>query len=262
MQHDKRGELDMGNQEFNEAMRERGANFYRHLWAAVAVAIILAALWLGFTRPSKADGCNPQTQDCSAITGSYIPERQPIAEPVKPKASAYSFSVMAAGLRRGQGSECGENITAKRCADLLRRFKAGMKVENERRRQNIRAGKPIRSRDVREARDTYRDERGRKVIVIDDGERRRDREGGACSSRVVIVPGTQHIREGWARNSAIGAWKRLVRYDLGERFTEWGNARKRGPQADGLDCVRSGASANGWLVRCVATAIPCTSAGR
>jgi hypothetical protein len=103
------------------------------VFGAVAGCLALAA---------RADGCNPDMQDCGKSEG-YEP-------------AALKRGTVAYGLTIGRGSVCGENISVSRCDSLKSRFRAGLKAENQRRR----ASGPVIP-PAREARDSYRDERGR-----------------------------------------------------------------------------------------------------
>lgn len=233
----------------------------RRLTLASALAIVVAGC---ASVPAYADGCNPELQDCPIGPRAEAPA--PRAKP-----AAYTYSVTASGGRRAEGSACGENISARRCAEIKRRFRQGLDAENAR---NGRISRGPR----REARDEYRDERGRRVIDDTPRRRYRDEERGYRDSdyerersarrrderaecgREVEASGTQLPLASSARNSAITAWKRQVRFKYGERYAEWENARKTGP--DGLDCVGSGTSASTFWKRCVATAVPCTRGNR
>lgn len=129
--------------------------------AIVVAAGVIVFLWAWVMRatPARADGCNPTMQTCGK-GAEYVPD----AATLRRAPVAYTFS---AGPRRG--SVCGEHIPTARCNQLMRGIKAGMKAENARRaRESVRSSRPIR-----ETRDSYLDERGRRII--DDSDRRRDR---------------------------------------------------------------------------------------
>ena len=88
------------------------------------------------------------------------------------------------------------------------------------------------------------------------------REMLACLSRVRAV-GSQWVGASGAQQSAIKAWREIVRFDSGEKFSDWANAK------DVMQgCSRSsiGEVIGKVLYRCEVSADPCkmklTSDGR
>jgi hypothetical protein len=192
------------------------------------IAFASIALVAG-TMSAGADGCNPQIQRC--------PD------------AAYTYSVAPASLRVKRGSECGRNIPVARCADLARRFKAGLAEENKRRARRF--TETMR----REARDEYRDSRGRRVIVVDDGaprRRRNDYDGESsrlCMPRIEVTSRPM-ATEGRACAEARKLWSVQAIEKHGGRYGQMDLAKglRSRPHA-----VHEGA----WRDVCTVSAVPC-----
>ncbi len=88
-------------------------------------------------------------------------------------------------------------------------------------------------------------------------ERRRDRDDNSdtvsrsrCANKTVSAKGAQRPTESWARRTAIEAWGRDVRYDLGETYLSWSNAKN-------ARVICNPSSIGGFQIRCEARGIPC-----
>lgn len=86
-------------------------------------------------------------------------------------------------------------------------------------------------------------------------DRRRDRNdddnsGRRCANKTVSAKGAQRPSESWARRTAIEAWGRDVRYDLGETYLSWSNAKN-------ARVICNPSSIGGFQIRCEARGIPC-----
>lgn len=84
-------------------------------------------------------------------------------------------------------------------------------------------------------------------------ERRRDRDDdgvGRCANKTISAKGAQRPTESWARRTAIEAWGRDVRYDLGETYLSWSNAKN-------ARVICNPSSIGGFQIRCEARGIPC-----
>lgn len=209
--------------------------------AAISIAAAIGlALWIGATTgPAAADGCNPEVQDCGKGALLYG------AEPLRRAPVAYNLSVTPDIIRRRGGSVCGENIPVWRCDNLKARFKTGIKAENERRRQDIRNKRPLR-----EVRDSYRDERGRKVIVIDDGERRRDRGDDRNCKRRITVTSKPRMTKGLACGEARKLWSMRALDEHGGEFARISSAK-------GVSSDPHPFHEGAWRDVCTFSAVPC-----
>jgi sensor c-di-GMP phosphodiesterase-like protein len=125
-------------------------------------------------------------------------------------------------------SACGQYITQRECNRI-------QKKNAERRAQ-------ARRRDVI-----------RERVYVVERERNRDdddRSGRRCSGRIISAKGAQRPTEAWARRVAIEAWAREVRYDLGETYLTWSNARNN-------RTICNPSSIGGFQIRCEARGEPC-----
>jgi hypothetical protein len=74
-----------------------------------------------------------------------------------------------------------------------------------------------------------------------------------CLGRVRAV-GSQWVGEEGAKNSAIKAWREIVRFDSGEKFSDWTNAKSI---VEGCSRSSIGEVVGKVLYRCEVSAAPC-----
>jgi hypothetical protein len=219
----------------------------------VAMLAALLAIWLVsnyLIRPAQADGCNPEMQDCSVKGSAYVPEALP--KPKRAAPVAYTYSVTPEIIRKRGGSKCGKNIPVWECELVMSKIRA----EDQRRARTIaKKQKP----PVREARDSYRDERGRKVIVIDDSSRRRrerdedygERDSRDCRRRITVTS-KPRITKSLACGEARKLWSMRALDEHGGEFARISNAK--GAKSDPHP-FHEGA----WRDVCTFSAVPCRS---
>ncbi len=196
---------------------------------------LFSLVLLGGCNPAAADGCNPRLQDCSRISG----------------ASAYSYSVKPAHMRVRRGSNCGRDIPARECSEYIRRFQEGLRSENARRARKL----ARKSRPIREARQEYRDERGRRVIIVDDssrGPRRRDGDDGRECKKRITITSKPMATEGRACNEARKLWSM-------QAIEQHGGKYGRVELARGVRSDPHAAHEGAWRDVCTFSAIPCRS---
>lgn len=218
------------------------------------LAALSLALMAGCTSAS-ADGCNPRVQDCSALEYGAKPAAY---RPAMPK-TIYRYTPSHFRRSPKGGSVCGDNIPARQCSEFLSRFKDGLKKENARR-----ARATVRSdRRIREARDEYRDERGRKVIILDDRSPRRDRyreesrrePRNRCLDRVTIKSSKPMWTAGSACAIAKAQWSDSVAAAAGAEYSSVARARD-------IDADASPMHAGAIRKVCTFSAIPCRKSER
>lgn len=74
-----------------------------------------------------------------------------------------------------------------------------------------------------------------------------------CLRRVRAV-GSQWVGEGGAKKSAVKAWREIVRFDSGEKFSDWTNAKDI---VEGCSQSSIGEVVGKVLYRCEVSARPC-----
>lgn len=185
--------------------------------------------------PARADGCNPQLQDCSFKGEPFAaPRRAPIS---------YTYSVTPEIIRKRGGSKCGKNIPVWECEMVFSKVRA----EDARRAKMLREGRRL---PAREARDSYRDERGRKVIVIDDGERRRDRNDDRDCRRRITVTSKPRLTKALACGEARKLWSMRALDEHGGEFARISSAK-------GVSSDPHPFHEGAWRDVCTFSAVPC-----
>jgi hypothetical protein len=181
-------------------------------------AVLFAPSWL------RADGCNPNTQDC----GGYKDEA-----PVRPRARAQSYSY-AYSVRPARGRwECPPEFSRREC----RRIQAEVDLR--------------RAREVRRMRPRYIERAQYRSGDRYDDDHRPGFGGKRCIARVVAIGG-QRPTETMAIGSAWKTWRSTVRATpgMGEAYMDDRYAIKKK-----VECHITGA--NGVLDRCTVSAVPC-----
>jgi hypothetical protein len=152
-------------------------------------AVLFAPSWL------RADGCNPNTQDC----GGYKDEA-----PIRPRARAQVYSY-AYSIRPARGNwACPSELSRREC----RRIQA--EVDARRAREIRRAVPRSRYAEIRTPRE-LRD--------VDPGPERRSFGGKRCAG-YFSVKGDARWTEAFARGSALKEWRKVVRTSVGESYID------------------------------------------
>lgn len=213
-------------------------NILRHplLWFVIII-ILAMVLVLAVFRPAPvaADGCNPDTQDCSMMRGAageYWPEQ---TRPRSAQRSApHIYAISPEIIRKRKGSKCGDNIPVWEC---------------ERQFARARAMDQRRARLQREARESYRDSRGRKVIVIDDRDRRDRSDGSRCKKRITVTS-KPRMTEALACGEARKLWSMQAIDDHGGKYGRLITAR-------GVETDPHPMHEGAWRKVCTVSAVPC-----